>query len=477
MNQTRVIMKFGGSLLASRNGPARVASIVESSARRKDEVVVVVSAMGDVTDLLLVASSSATGWGAKETASFVEGLRQVHVGALEKLRLRDEAHRDAARKLAALLDELKLTLTGISILRESTPRSTDLVLSFGERLSSILVSAALKKRGVPATPLTGGEAGIVTDSSFGEANPDFPRTRKSARAKLGPLISKGVVPVVTGFVASSSTGETTTLGRGGSDFTATILADALHATEVWIWTDVDGILSADPRLVKEARVLDEVSYAEAEEMAMFGAKNMHPLSLVPARRAGIPVRIRNGFRPELPGTLVHREERTAAGVAKAVALVGGVGIVTVSGETLVGKPGTAAKVFEILSDARVNVRMISQSVSESNISVVVSKESVKRASAALSRGLARAGMAVTVRSEPDVAVLSVFGAGMKGTPGVAARIFSAIAAAGVNVRMIAQGSSEASVSFAVSSRDGARGLNALHRALVLGEGGARRGSR
>ena len=464
----KLVMKFGGSLLGSRGGPSRVASLVERSTRRGDKVVAVVSAMGDVTDLLVVASSSATGWSSTHVSAFVDGLRRVHVSALQRLGLGKDALASAARKIESLTDELKLTLAGISILREATPRSTDVVLSFGERLSSIVVAAALSKRGLAAVPLTGGEAGIVTDSSFGEANPDFPRTRRKVRAKLVPLLSKGTVPVVTGFVARTGTGDITTLGRGGSDFTATILADSLGADEVWIWTDVDGILSADPKLVEGARVLGEVSYAEAEEMAMFGVKNMHPLSLVPARRANIRVRIRNGFRPGLPGTLVRREEKNASGIVKAVALVGDVAMVTVSGESLVGKPGMAAKAFGILGAAGVNIKMISQSVSESSISAVVARASSGAASRALNRGLREAGGAVAVRVDPDVSVLSVFGSGMKGTAGVAARIFSAVAGRGINVMMIAQGSSETSVSFVVRSRDAIGGLNALHGALVLG---------
>lgn len=465
----RLVMKFGGSLLGSKEGPARAASIVDHSVKQGNEVVVVVSALGDVTDLLLVASSSATRWNRKQVESFVDGLLQLHERTLTSIGLGEGDGSEARHRLSALLGDLKLTLTGISMLREATHRSTDLVLSFGERLSSVIVAAALANRGMHPLPLTGGEAGIVTDSAFGEANPDFARTRRKSRAKLAPLLSKGTVPVVTGFIARTGTGEITTLGRGGSDLTATILADALRADEVWMWTDVDGILSADPRLVNSARVLDEVSYAEAEEMAMFGAKNMHPLSLVPARRANIPVRIRNGFRPQAPGTLVHGSWKKTAAVAKAVALVGGVGMITVAGESLVGKPGTAAKVFGMLADAGVNVKMISQSVSESNISIVVSKPSLAAAAGALNKGLESAEIGATVRSEPDVSVLSVFGAGMQGTPGVAARVFSAVAREGINVRMIAQGSSETSVSFVVRSRDAVRGLNALHRTLVLGK--------
>jgi aspartate kinase len=282
------------------------------------------------------------------------------------------------------------------------------------------------------------------------------------------LVSKGVVPVVSGFIAATPGGDTTTLGRGGSDYTATIVADALGADEVWIWTDVDGIMTADPRIVPGASVVKELSYAEAEEMAFFGAKNMHPLALGPARLAEIPVRIRNGYRPELPGTLIHRVERKKVGVAKAILLVKNVGMLTVSGETLMGKPGTAAQIFRALGDKWVNIIMISQSVSESNISMVVRRESLHKARLALESGRSPSGKGLVVETESDVAVIAAVGAGMKGTPGVAAKVFGAVAKAGINVRMIAQGSSELNISFVVREKDAVKAVEGLHSGLVAG---------
>ena len=458
-----IVMKFGGSLLGSKGGVNRVAKIVANHSK-ENRVVTVVSALGDVTDLLLELAEDALA-GGKRRRQLFEGLKMTHDGALAQL---SKKSRGQTRQLVNdSLDSLNRILEGVSLLRELTPRSSDLILSFGERLSAPILAAALRDRGLEAKSLTGKEAGIITDDSFGEALPDTGRTRTATRKALTPLLAKGVVPVVAGFIAGTSDGEVTTLGRGGSDYTATILADALGADEVWIWTDVNGLLTADPRIVREAVVVKELSYAEAEEMAIFGAKNMHPLALTPARLHQIPVRIKNGFAPELPGTLIHQVEKKRAGIAKTVAFVGEVGMVTVSGETLTGRPGMAAKIFQALGANGVNVLMISQSVSESNISFVVRKDSLPRAVSALKSGPAAPGSGLKVEEEKDVAVLAAVGAGMKGTPGIAAKVFEIVARRGINVRMIAQGSSELNISFVVKESDAKEAVRMLHAGLLM----------
>ncbi len=461
-----IVMKFGGSLLGSKRGIQRVAKIVRKYSKGK-KVVVVVSALGYVTDLLLRAADSARNSHASKPLEVVEQLRRLHAKALGQLST--ERSDEVARVLEALYGALGQTLEGVSLLKELTQRSRDLIVSFGERLSAPIVAAALADSGLAAKALTGGEAGIVSDDSFGEARPDFRRTEKRAKKGLIPMLTKGVVPVVTGFLAQSPEGEITTLGRGGSDYTATILAAALGADEVWIWTDVGGIMTGDPRVVESASVIKELSYAEAEEMAFFGAKNMHPLALSPARLGGIPVRIRNGHRPEVPGTLIHARERRMASVAKAILLVKSVGMLTVSGESLLGRPGTAARIFNTLGNHGINILMISQSVSESNISLVVRRNLLQRARSALKIGLDTRDLGARIEVEPDVAVVAAVGAGMKGTPGVAAKVFGAVAREGINVRMIAQGSSELNVSFVVKEKDSVRAVRALHSALVAGK--------
>jgi len=462
-------MKFGGSLLASKGGISRAARIIASRAK-DDQVVAVVSALGDVTDHLLAAAHDSKRWKEDRIKHFVHGLRDVHSRALREAGIHRTA-KDSA-KAEALFEELGATLLGVSILGELTRRSIDLILSFGERLSAPIVADALRADGLDAKALTGGEAGIITDDSYGEALPIEKSARRAVKRRLDRLASEGVVPVVTGFVAEAQNGDLTTLGRGGSDFTATLLGTYWGADEVWIWTDVDGIMTADPRVVPGAGVVRELSYAEAEEMAVFGAKNMHPLALGPVRLSKVPVRIKNGFNPDSPGTLIWSGQKKSSEVVKSIALVRDVGMLTVSGETLAGRPGTAANIFRSLADSGVNVLMISQSVSESNISIVLRKGMFEKAERALQKGLAQlgGGRSAKVDLEPDVAVVAAVGAGMKGTPGVAARIFSAVSKAGVNVRMIAQGSSELNISFVVGSEDGVKAVRALHTALIANAG-------
>jgi aspartate kinase len=462
----RVVMKFGGSLVASQDGIRRVADIVMASKERGDQVVVVVSALGDVTDLLLKSAYRAQTQDKRAIEPPIRQLRRIHLSALKGTGLNEPRRRAEVKEIDAKLEMLRQTLLGVSILGELSPRSKDMIVSFGERLTAPIVAAELETRGVRAPSLTGGEAGIVTDGSFGEAIPLPGRTSSSVKRSLLPLLLDGQVPVVSGFIARTGTGDITTLGRGGSDFTATLLASALQADEVWIWTDVDGIKTADPKVVKSAVTLAELSYAEAEELAFFGAKNMHPLALGPARSNHIPVRIKNGFSPQSPGTLITDRQTKSKGVVKAVAVVRNVGLLSVAGETLQGRPGTAAKVLSALAASGVNVLMISQSVSESSIGMVVRERSLRLAASALRRQLKRDRIAARVEMDPGIAVVAAVGAGMRGEKGVAAKVFEAVAEAGVNVRMIAQGSSELNISFVVDEGEAEVAARALHERVV-----------
>jgi len=461
---TRLVMKFGGSLLASRHGIKLVGDLVVESHKRGDEAVVVVSALGDVTDMLLQAANDARRWNEEEILGAINELRQTHVSAIDRSSLRDDKKSEVVHAVEASLEKLRETLLGVSILGELSPRSRDLIVSFGERMSAPIVSAEIRERGVGSVSLTGGEAGIVTDDSYGEAVPIQAATARMVRRRLLPMLTRGEVPVVAGFIAKSARGEMTTLGRGGSDYTATLLASCIDSDEVWIWTDVDGILTADPRVVKRPATVPQLSYSEAEELAFFGAKNMHPLALGPARTSEVPVRIKNGFRPELPGTIITGEQTKSRGVVKVVAVVRNVGLLTVSGETLQGRPGMAARVFSALASDRVNVLMISQSVSEANISMIVRRPSLRLAEKALRRELK--GQGISIEGDPRVSVIAAVGAGMRGERGVAAKIFGAVASRGTNVKMIAQGSSELNISFVVNERDADTAVRALHSQTV-----------
>jgi aspartate kinase len=371
----------------------------------------------------------------------------------------------------ATMDELEKVLTGIIYVGELTPRSRDYILSFGERLSTPIVYGALKDIGVEACFLTGSEAGIVTDSNFGEAVPLINVTKLQVRERLEPLLGKGVVPVVTGFIAATQDGVTTTLGRGGSDYTATIIGAALAAQEVWIWTDVDGLMTSDPKIVPNAKTLPEISFKEALEMAVFGAKAMHPRALEPLMDGDTIVRIKNIFNPENPGTTLMKEQKIKPGATvKAVTILKDVALINISGAGMIGAPGTAAKVFEVLGKSNINILMISQGASEANISLVVRRSVLEKAVNALEVALLGRGLISEITAEDDVCAVSAVGAGMKNTPGIASKLFTAVARKGINVRMIAQGSSELNISFVVKEVDGAAAVKAIHEEFKLSEG-------
>jgi aspartate kinase len=366
------------------------------------------------------------------------------------------------------LDELEKVLTGISYVGELTPKSKDYVLSFGERLSAPIVWGTLRERKLEAQWFTGKEAGIVTDSDFGEASPLTNVTAHQLRERIAPLLEKRVIPVVTGYIAATQDGVVTTLGRGGSDFTATLIGAALAADEVWIWTDVDGIMTADPKIIPSAKMLPALSYQEAAEMAIFGAKAMHPRALEPVMKESIPARIRNVFNPENAGTLIS-DVQTAkqTDVVKAVALIRDVALINVSGAGMVGAPGSYAKIFEVLGKNNINVMMISTAVSEANISLVIRRNLLGRALSTLEIALLGRGLVSEVTAEDDVCVIAVMGANMRGTLGVASRLFTTVARAGVNIRMIAQGSSELNISFVVKEKDGEAAVRAIHEEFKL----------
>jgi aspartate kinase len=464
----KIVMKFGGSSVATGKKIRQVAKLIADNMSEDCAVVTVVSALEGVTDQLIQAAEEAKKGNREYIRKFKQEILERHLVTVKKTIKNGQIREEAEQTLKARIDELEQVLTGIVFVGELTPKSRDTVISYGEKLSAPIVSGALKDLGLKSEHLTGGEAGIVTDNNFGEAGLLMNVTKYQVKKSLEPLLKKGAVPVLTGFIAATQNGETTTLGRGGSDYTATIIGAALAADEVWIWTDVDGLMTSDPKIVSSAKTINELSFQEATELTIFGAKAMHPRALEPARKEGIPVRIRNVFNPENPGTLIKKEQKIKQkdGV-KAVTLVRNVAVITVSGAGMVGAPGTAAKVFEVLGRESINILMISQSVSESNISLVIQRSLLERAVNTLEIALLGRDFIREIVSEEDVCVVAVLGAGMKGMPGVASRIFSAVAQKGINVRMIAQGSSELNVSFVVKEKDGEETVRAIHKEFKL----------
>jgi aspartate kinase len=462
-------MKFGGSSVATGENIRHVSEIVAKHAKNNCRIAVVVSALAGVTNSLLEVAEQAKRSDEKHIQTFTTELSKKHLSVIESAISSKTIQKEVTQVTEDTIAELEKVLTGICYVGELTPKSKDYVLSFGERLSVPIVGGAMKDRKLETQCFTGKEAGIVTDSNFGEADPLMNFTTHLIRERLSPLLEKGVIPVVTGYIAADQNGVVTTVGRGGSDYTATILGVALGADEIWIWTDVDGIMTTDPKIVPSAKMLPQLSYQEAAEMAIFGAKAMHPRALEPVIKENVPVRIRSVFHPENQGTLITREpDLNAKEVVKAVAMIRDVAMLNVSGAGMVGAPGSYAKVFDVLGKNGINVMMISTAASEANISMVIKRGLLGRAISNLEIALLdRGGLVSDISSEDDVAVIAVVGANMKGTLGVASKIFTTVAEKGINIRMIAQGSSELNISFVVKEKDGESVVRSIHEEFNL----------
>lgn len=465
----KIVMKFGGTSVGTGENIRHVADLVAQYAKNDCRVSVVVSALAGVTNSLFEVACQAKKSDEKHIEAFTKELLQKHLEAVSTAITSKPIQKEVIQVIEKTISELEKVLTGISYVGELTPKSKDYVVSFGERLSAPIVWGAIKDHKLETQCFTGKEAGIVTDSNFGEADPLMNYTTHLIRERLAPLLEKGVVPVVTGFIAANQDGIVTTVGRGGSDYTATILGTALQVDEVWIWTDVDGIMTTDPKIVPAARMLPQLSYQEAAEMAIFGAKAMHPRALGPVIKENIPVRIRSVFHPENPGTLITKEPNAKVTEAvKAVAMIKDVAMLNVNGAGMVGAPGSYAKVFDVLGKNSINVMMISTAASEANISMIIKRGLLGRAVSNLEIALLeRGGIVSEVTTEDDVAVIAVMGANMKGTLGVASKIFSTVAKKGINIRMIAQGSSELNISFVVKEKDGTAVVRAIHEEFNL----------
>jgi aspartokinase/homoserine dehydrogenase 1 len=436
-----------------------VAKIV---AAEKGDRLVVVSATAGTTDELVKAAGQAASGDAGGAQQIIERLSEQHRNLIADLVGVDGA--SALSEIVDLTDRTIALLRSVALLRECSTRSLDSILSYGERVSAPIVAAVLNARGIPAEALSA-EGLVITDDAFGHASPLLELTRGRVEQQLVPRMRYGTVPVVTGFVGSTVDGVTTTLGRGGSDYSAAVLAAALGARECRIFTDVSGVMSADPRIVSDAKPLPAISYAEAAELSHFGAKVIHPRTVLPAIEAGIPVQILNTFAPGDPGTTIAATTPRDNTVVKATTSLGGLGLVTVQGAGMSGVPGFAARVFDTTAAEKISVLMISQASSENSICLVVPSESTKRLDVALrkmfSQELARHDVE-KVAIESPVAIVSAVGEGMRGTPGVAARLFGALGRAKVNVIAIAQGSSELNISLVVSETDREKAVRAIH---------------
>jgi len=459
------VMKFGGSSVANPERIHTVTDIVLEAAKR-ERVLVVVSAFQGVTNHLIQCAHTAQQGGSAYEALY----RQIaarHRDAATAL-LKGDQRKKTLVTVDALLRELYDVLHGISLLRDCPPRALDLAASFGERCSALIIGSYVGQRH-PAVSVDARQF-VTTDDQFTQAAVLFEPTNRKLRSYFtrlykneGPIL----IPVVTGFIGQTEDGRTTTIGRNGSDYTAAILGAALRASIIEIWTDVDGILSADPRAVPSAFVLPQMSYEEAMEISYFGAKVLHPATIAPAVAKRIPILIKNTLNPSAPGTRISKKVENWEGVAKGIASVDDIALLTLRGLNMVGVPGTAERLFRALASHHVNVIFISQASSEHTICFAVSAFDLAAARRAV-REEFRYELQSSLTSldeRPSQSIVAIVGDGMQGTPGVSGKVFQALGRNSVNVSAIAQGASERNISFVIDSSQRGRALNVVHEAF------------
>lgn len=472
-NSRTLIMKFGGTSVGSAQAMSAAAMIVKNTLAEWPRVVVVTSAISNLTNLLLDSALHAATGDISQLPDAEKSLRTSHVSIANALIPNSEKRNKTISEIDELIAIFVDLCRAITLIGEASPRTLDAVASLGERMSVRLLAAVIEENGVNAISFDASEL-IITNAHFQNAHPDFDTTTQQTRAKILPLLNAGIVPVVTGFIGATSSGIVTTLGRGGSDYSAAILGAVLPANDVWIWTDVDGVMTADPRIVPEARTLPEITYSEVSELAYFGAKVLHPKTVRPVVDAGIGLRICNTFNPSHPGTrLVSNSQGNGTSgngyIVKAVTAIRRQRLVTIEGRGMLGIPGVAARAFGAVASTGTSVPLISQASSEQSICFAVPTEACESVLFQLERIFAEEleeNDIDRVWATDEISIITVVGAKMRSTPGVAGKVFGKLGEKGVNVLAIAQGSSEVSISMVVESDRTEDAVKALHDLII-----------
>jgi aspartokinase/homoserine dehydrogenase 1 len=446
----------------------RTTKLIRRSHEEWPAIVVIASAMSGVTDMLLKGANAAATGDPDTFHSVASGLRKRHHEAISALFTSGATSNPLSSQIDAFVDRYEALCNAVLVLGELTPRALDAMSSMGEMMSIRLLAAYLESTGLPAKAVDATEL-VITDDNFQAAAPLMEPTVARVDARIRPLLADGIVPIVTGFVGATEFGVTTTLGRGGSDYSAAIIGQALKAQEVWIWTDVDGVMSADPRLVPQARTIRTLSYREVAELAYYGAKVLHPKTIRPVVENDIPLRIKNTFNPEYEGTLIVPAAIKNNGAIKAVTAITELSLIIVEGKGMIGVPGIAARTFGAVARGKDSVLLITQASSEQSICFAVPDDSTERVIESLEAEFAdelRRRDIDQIWAQRPVAIVTAVGAGIRGTPGIAGRVFGKLGERRVNVIAIAQGSSECSVSMVVAGSDAAEAEKAIH-SLIL----------
>lgn len=462
------VLKFGGSSVANADRIKGIIDILKPRIEKGEKLALVFSAFGGITDLLIEMSEMAS-QGKDKYIALYHQFKDRHNEAARAL-LSEQKYLDLSIALDDNHETLRDLLKGIYLVREASPRTLDYVLSFGERNANYIITMALQENGLDAAYLDARKI-IKTNRDFGSAKVNFKLTNETVKNYFDTDLHS--IQVVTGFIGSDKGGLTTTLGRGGSDYTAAILAGALEAEVLEIWTDVDGVLTCDPRKVKKAFTIPQLSYAEAMEMSHFGAKVIYPPTIQPALQKGIPIYIRNTFNPAFEGTLITREhDPTFKSTIKGISSLGNTSLLRIQGGGLIGIPGVSARLFGALGKEKVNVILITQASSEHSICIAVSDKEAEKAIDAISEEFRKEleeQLIDSLKAESGLCVMAVIGEQMKNVPGVAGRLFEALGKNGINIKAIAQGSSELNISFVIDKSEESKALNAIHDSFFLSD--------
>jgi bifunctional aspartokinase / homoserine dehydrogenase 1 len=464
-DSSTLVMKFGGTSVGTVEAMAHAVNIVCDSFIKWPRTVVVTSALSGVTNLLIDSAALAAQGDMSLFHKAVSELTDRHQEMVDQLVSNPARKHQVHWEVKHLIGDFANLCQAINVLGEASPRALDAVAALGERLSVRILAAAVQSAGTEAEYIESTHL-VVTDDKFQNALPDMPATTARTRQALMPMMAAGRIPVVTGYIGAAPSGATTTLGRGGSDYSAAIIAVALQASEVWIWTDVDGVMTADPRMVPDARTIPMLSYREVAEMAHFGAKVLHPKSIHPVIEAGILLRVCNTFNPDGPDTqLVKACCNDRQGMIRAIATIRGLQLVTLSGRGMLGVPGVAGRIFSAVATTGVSVPLIIESTSEQAICFPAPKERVatvmQTVQAHLSADIQR-GDIDRVFASDDVDIITVICPGLRTTPGVAGQIFGILGSAGINVLGISFGASDVSINLIVSAKDTQAAVSALH---------------
>lgn len=448
------VMKFGGSSLTTGESMLRIGEIIASE---KEDKVIVVSAVSGITESLLqfIAQTKSE----NEVIGFIQKLKDLHFKLISDA-VSDRHHRDdAIGRINGKLVKLERMLYGISYLEEVTPRTKDFVQCYGERLSAIVVSAMLRDRGVDAVPMDADELGIITDGVYGSAKADLEKTQENIKDRIMVMFGSHQVPVVTGFFGKAPDGSVTVFGRNGSDYSAAAIANAIDADTLEIWKDVDGFMSVDPKIVPRAIPIPQLSYEEAAELAYFGAKVLHPMTVVPARAKDIIIKLKNVYRPDLPGTSVSKSTPEDVTVIKSISCMKNLGMVKIFAEDTGYRSGFLSQLGRLLNEADVNILSVATSLT--CVAMLVDRKDLGAAKMALESekqsGIAR------IETSEDIALVCLVGEGIGYTRGIASRAFNAVAAEGINIGLISAGASLVAYHFTVKKDDLELATKAIHK--------------